>query len=108
MYTVGELSKIVRISIDTLRYYDEIGLLKPCRVDARSRYRYYSAEQVNEMLAIMEWKQYGFSLDAIGELLHCADGERLLNACETKLQQLAAERAGIERSIGCCKSVFET
>jgi DNA-binding transcriptional MerR regulator len=61
MYTIGELSKIVKISIDALRYYDEIGLLKPYHIDTSNRYRYYSAEQVNEIIIIMEWKQYGYN-----------------------------------------------
>lgn len=41
MYSIGELSKNTNISIRTLRYYDEIGLLKPAKV-ADSGYRYYS------------------------------------------------------------------
>lgn len=99
MYTVGELSKIVKISIDALRYYDEIGLLKPHQVDAKSRYRYYSADQVNELISIMEWKRCGFSLDAIGELLRCGDKGRLKDLYGMKLQQLSAERLGLERSM---------
>ena len=99
MYTIGELSKIVKVSIDALRYYDEIGLLKPFHVDTTSRYRYYSAEQVKEIITIMEWKQYGFSLDAIRELLPCTDTERIRSAFQTRIQQLSAERTTIERSM---------
>lgn len=99
MYTIGELSKVVKVSIDALRYYDEIGLLKPHHIDPSSRYRYYSSEQVNEMISIMELKRYGFSLDAIRELLNCSDSDRLRVLYQTKVQQLVAERGQLEVSI---------
>ena len=98
MYTIGELSKIVKISIDTLRYYDEIGLLKPHHIDASNRYRYYTSEQVNEMITIMEWKQYGFSLDTIKELLIQTNQDQIRSAFQMRLQQLSEERTAIERS----------
>jgi two-component system chemotaxis response regulator CheY len=46
----------------------------------------------------MKWKQYGFSLDAIRELLQCTDTERIRSTFQTRLQQLSAERSNIERS----------
>jgi len=99
MYTIGEISKIVKISIDALRHYDEIGLLKPHFFDPSSRYRYYTADQVNEVFMIMEWKQYGFSLDAIRELMKCSDHARLRDHRrtydhETVSSLLAASRLG--------------
>jgi two-component system chemotaxis response regulator CheY len=99
MYSVGEISKIVKISIDALRYYDEIGLLKPHYIDPSSRYRYYSEDQVKDFLAIIEWKKYGFSLDAIRELLDCSDANRLENILQAKVQQLLVERSNLDRSI---------
>ena len=99
MYTIGEISKIVKISIDALRYYDEIGLLKPVYIDPSSRYRYYSKDQVKDFLAIIEWKKYGFSLDAIRELLDCSDTKRLEEVLLAKVQQLIIERSNLDRSI---------
>lgn len=103
MYSIGEISKIVKISIDALRYYDEIGLLKPCHIEQDSRYRYYSEEQVNDIVFIMEMKQYGFSLDAIKELLRCKNTDQLLAAFNTRQQQLSKEMATIEHSIKSLK-----
>lgn len=104
MYSIGEISKIVKISIDALRYYDEIGLLKPYHIDPSSRYRYYSEDQVKDLFAIMEWKKYGFSLDAIRELLDCEDIELLKGALQTKLQQLIVERKELDQSIHLLQS----
>ena len=103
MYSIGEISKIVKISVDTLRYYDEIGLLKPIYIDQATRYRYYSEEQVNDMLFIMELKRYGFSLDAIKILLQCKEPDRLKAAFNTRIQQLSMEILSIEKSMNLLK-----
>ena len=99
MYSIGEISKMVKISVDALRYYDEIDLLNPYHVDKDTRYRYYTEEQVKELLFISELKQYNFSLDAIKELLQCKDAERLKSAFNTKVKQLSKEVIDIEKVI---------
>jgi two-component system chemotaxis response regulator CheY len=99
MYSIGEISKIVKISVDALRYYDEIDLLNPHHVDKDTRYRYYTEEQVKDLLFINELKQYNFSLDAIKELLQCKDTERLKSAFNTKVKQLSKEIIDIEKVI---------
>nr|WP_290428946.1 response regulator [Paenibacillus andongensis] len=102
MYTIGEISKIVKTSVDALRYYDEISLLKPVHVEESNRYRYYSKEQVSQLLLIIELKQYGFSLDAIRELLHNGaylDRQRLKLALNARGQQLEIEKNALEKTI---------
>jgi two-component system chemotaxis response regulator CheY len=69
LYSIGTLSKIVGISVDTLRYYDEIGLFKPAQISFETGYRYYSADQAPMLTQIIELKQYGFSLNEIKEIL---------------------------------------
>ncbi len=68
MYSIGQLSKNTNISIRTLRYYDEIGLLKPAKV-ADSGYRYYSDEEINVLQHITALKELGFTLASIKEML---------------------------------------
>ena len=46
MFKIGDFSKISRVPVKTLRYYDELGLLKPVEVDPFSGYRYYAADQL--------------------------------------------------------------
>src|SRR5690606_11730396 len=53
-----------------LRSHDEIGLLKPSFVDPVTGYRYYGAEQIEVARSIADYKALGFSLEAIGSLLH--------------------------------------
>lgn len=84
MYTIGEISKIVNVSPNTLRYYDEIGLLKPSLIQNNNQYRYYSDMQIKELIFILELKQYGFTLGEIKELMH--------NKSKQKFKQLLEEK----------------
>jgi DNA-binding transcriptional MerR regulator len=69
MIKIGEFSKLVQVSVPTLRYYDEIGLLKPVQVDPFTGYRYYSASQLPRLHRILALKGLGFSLEQIGAVL---------------------------------------
>jgi effector-binding domain-containing protein len=70
IYKIGDFSRLCRITVRTLRYYDEIGLLKPVRVDQFTGYRYYSIEQLPELNHIAMLKSIGLSLDDINGLVH--------------------------------------
>ena len=69
MFRIGEFSRITRVTIDTLRHYDALGLLKPARVDPFTGYRYYSARQLMSLNRILALKEVGFSLDEIARIL---------------------------------------
>lgn len=65
MYKIGEFSKMVNMSVRTLRYYDEINILKPGYVDNFSNYRYYTEENISEANLITILRSVGFSLEEI-------------------------------------------
>lgn len=69
MIKIGDFSKLVAVPIPTLRYYDQVGLLKPVRVDPTSGYRYYSASQLPRLHRILALKGLGFSLEQIAAAL---------------------------------------
>jgi DNA-binding transcriptional MerR regulator len=69
MFKIGDFSKLSQVSVKTLRYYDEIGLLKPNEIDRFTGYRYYSASQLSRLNRILLLKDLGLSLDQIGQLL---------------------------------------
>jgi DNA-binding transcriptional MerR regulator len=69
MFKIGDFSKLSQVSVKTLRYYDEIGLLKPVEIDRFTGYRYYSASQLSRLNRILLLKDLGLSLDQIGRLL---------------------------------------
>src|SRR5262245_63460928 len=69
MFKISEFAKLSRVSVKMLRYYDEIGLLKPAHVDPFSDYRYYMVEQLPRLNRIIVLKELGFSLQQIASLL---------------------------------------
>ncbi|HLZ59873.1 MAG TPA: MerR family transcriptional regulator [Ktedonosporobacter sp.] len=69
MFRIGEFSKIAQVSGRLLRYYDEIGLLRPQSIDPETGYRYYSARQLPRLNRILVLKELGLSLEQIARLL---------------------------------------
>ena len=69
MFKIGEFSKLVQVPVPTLRYYDQVGLLKPVEVDRFTGYRYYSANQLPRLHRILALKGLGLSLEQIGAVL---------------------------------------
>lgn len=69
MFTVGEFARIAQVSKRLLRYYDEIGLLKPLHTERFTGYRYYSAEQLSHLNRILALRDLGLSLEQIQEML---------------------------------------
>lgn len=73
MYRIGMFSQIGRVTIKTLRFYDEIGLLRPAFTDPDTGYRYYTTAQIERLHQIVALKQIGF---AIAEIAAILDGRR--------------------------------
>jgi DNA-binding transcriptional MerR regulator len=69
MFKIGEFSKIAQVSSTLLRYYDEVGLLRPAHIDPFTGYRYYSVEQLPRLNRILALKDMGLTLDQIQRLL---------------------------------------
>jgi DNA-binding transcriptional MerR regulator len=66
---IGDFARLCRVTVKTLRHYDQIGLLVPAEVDPFTGYRYYSLEQLPRMNRILALRDLGFSLDEIQTLL---------------------------------------
>lgn len=69
MFKIGEFARLTQVSAKALRLYDEMGLLKPVRVDPFTDYRYYSADQLPRLHRIIALKELGFTLEQIKPLL---------------------------------------
>lgn len=112
MYSIGQLSKKTNISVRALRYYDEIGLLKPANV-ADSGYRYYSNEEAQTLRHITALKELGFTLSSIKELLTSEKElkeDRWKSYIEFELEAIANERKrldNMERLLRTTHHAFE-
>ena len=69
MIRIVDFSKLSRVTVKTLRYYDEVGLLQPAHVDNTTGYRYYAYSQLPRLNRILALKDLGFSLEEICKLL---------------------------------------
>lgn len=65
MYKIGEFAELTNLSVRTLRYYNDLGLLIPEEVDVFSNYRYYSDNNLKEAKMINTLKMAGFTLEEI-------------------------------------------
>lgn len=92
MLQIGDFSQLAQISIKTLRYYDEIGLLKPKFIDPQTHYRYYGVDQLPRLNRIVALKEIGFALDQILRLLNEEVSSDQLKGM-LKLRQAEAEQA---------------
>jgi DNA-binding transcriptional MerR regulator len=88
MFRIGDFSKLSQVSVKTLRFYDEAGLLKPTYVDRGTGYRYYSATLLPRLNRILALKEMGLSL---GEILHLLEGDLPVDRVRELLQNRKAE-----------------
>ena len=97
MLTIGDFSRLSRITPRMLRHYDALGLLRPEEVGDNG-YRYYRQEQLSDLMRIQWLKGYGFSLgEIIGDTLftHIEKADRDYEGCYQMLvAQFAQQFAG--------------
>jgi len=111
VFKIGDFSRIARVSCRLLRHYDELGLLKPARIEPGTSYRYYSAAQLPRLNRILVLRDLGLSLEQIGHALRedlgaaelrgmllgrRAEVERTIDAEAQRLRQIEARIAQIE------------
>ena len=96
---IGEFSKMMQVTVKTLRHYEQRGLLMPEEVDKWTGYRYYSISQMQRLNAIRDLQRQGFTLEEVKELLE--DGvqtpsiemlTRKIEETERQLQLLVERR----------------
>ena len=96
-YTIGEFSRLSRLTVTTLRHYDEIGLLPPAEVDRATGYRYYDAEQLPAALHLGVLRSAGVPLADLLELVR--NQRTLAEVLERQRRRVEAERAEQERRL---------
>lgn len=95
LISITELARLRKVSTETLRHYDRIGLFKPSYVNPETGYRYYSILYQNEKLGtIKELRQLGMTLDEIKEYFEHRDFEQSIKILKSKQIEL---RSNIEK-----------
>lgn len=78
MYTIGQFSKICKVTTKALRHYEKIGLITPARVGQDNQYRYYTREQVHLIKNISFMKELDIPLKTIKRMLASLDDQEQL------------------------------
>ncbi len=77
LYRIGEVAKMFRLSVGTLRHYETLGILTPAHIDADSGYRYYNVQQFECLNTIRYLRMLDFSLEQISAFLQNRDVEQM-------------------------------
>ena len=103
VYTIGEFSRITGLSIKTLRFYHEQGLLVPSSIDEQTGYRYYAPAKIEVATVITRLRQLDLSLAEIADLLRSFDDDgdvlELLERQRSVIGQKLRQYRGIARSL---------
>ena len=103
MYRIGAFSKLAKITVKALRYYDRVGLLRPAFVDSATSYRYYTEEQLETARAILMYRAAGMANDDIAAILCGGDAAALLAARRqylmTAIQDMTRQAEEIEHML---------
>lgn len=105
-YTVKKLAALAKVSPRTLRYYDEIGLLKPARINS-SGYRIYGKHEVDRLQQILFYRALGIELAEIIQILD-APGFDSLAALKTHREQLLLKKKQIDDLINTVTKTIES
>ncbi|NLM22135.1 MAG: MerR family transcriptional regulator [Peptococcaceae bacterium] len=96
-YTVQKLSQLAGISARTIRYYDEIGILKPARINS-SGYRIYGRAEVDRLQQILFYRELGVDLQSIKKIISSLAFDEVKALCEHR-EKLLAKRKQLDTLI---------
>ena len=95
---IKEFAEFTGVSVRTLHYYDEIGLLLPAVVDRDTGYRFYDENSLLRMQEILFYRELDFSLKSIGEILSSPNYDKN-KALKEQKQLLILKKERLERLI---------
>lgn len=104
-YTVQKLARLAGVSSRTLRYYDEIGILKPARVNS-SGYRIYGQDEVDRLQQILFYREMDMDLDSIKSILSSQSFD-VMAALKEHKEKLLVKRAQIDSLIATVEKTLD-
>ena len=106
MKTVNQIAKQTGVSVRTLHHYDAIGLLKPTEI-TEAGYRLYDADALERLYLIIVYRELGFSLKKIAEILDAPDFDRN-RALEEQIALLEQKREQLQNRITFARGLILT
>ncbi len=100
---IKEFAKLCGVSVRTLHYYDEIGLLKPAFVDEQNGYRFYDEKSLERIQEILFYRELDFPLKSISEILSSPDYDKQ-KALKEQRKLLILKKERLQRIIDALDS----
>lgn len=97
LFTIGEIGRLFDLNIRTLRYYDDIGLLKPERTDENTGYRYYSTKQFERLNTIKYLRAMDMPLERIKRFFENKDTDTLMELLKEQQEETRILKARLEK-----------
>lgn len=88
MFRIGEFSKLTQVTVRMLRYYDEVGLLKPEQIEPETNYRMYSVDQIPILNKIVYLRDSGFQVAEIALALNSENDTFMIEQLEQKYREI--------------------
>lgn len=105
LFSISKTAKITNLTAETLRHYDRIGLVKPCKIDEWTGYRYYSGAEIVRLNTIRALKFMDLSLSQIKNILEFDDFNKIVDYLKEaeqnanrKIEELNSIKVKIERA----------
>lgn len=96
LFKIGEIAELFHLNIKTLRYYDEIDLVKPEAVDPDTGYRYYSTRQFEQLNTIRYLRELGVPLSEIRDYLRGRETEKMEQILKSQIDQVEEKQKELE------------
>jgi len=106
---IGEIAAFFNVSVKDVRIYEKKGIIRPARIDKQTGYRYYTADQVQQLNALIELKGLGFSLNEIREIMQGKgmDSRRLTECLLQKKMRWKESISAAENKISELDSIIQ-
>lgn len=96
---IGDFSNVVGVSVKSIRFYEEKGLIKPVYIDKYTGYRYFDEKNIEQVLLILQYKNMGFTLEEIKNINP--------NLLISKVESLKEQMINIKKNITHIESMIE-
>lgn len=111
LFSISKTAKLINATAETLRHYDRIDLVKPCKIDQLTGYRYYSEHEIVRLNTIKALRCMGLSLSEIKQILAYDDFNKIVSAlknAELNADAKIAELVNAKTKINRARTFYET
>jgi DNA-binding transcriptional MerR regulator len=107
LLSIGEFSRSTHLSVKALRYYDDVGLLRPADVDATTGYRFYATAQVPAAQLIRRFRELDMPIEEVKVVLEAPDVDTRDAAIVAHLQRMEGRLEETQATIGSLRALLE-